>query len=140
MTKSMIRKSTVLVATIAFALLVLLQTASTTVDAAPVGHDDDNDGGLAALTEPAVMGLANPLTTGVGRGVAGAAAGTQQTADLLGDAVSELLHVLGGVAANTEQGAGVAVANAAPAVQGTVRALQNNHGLAGDIVNTIAGR
>ena len=40
------------------------------------------------MTEPAIEGVVNPLTTGVGRGVAGAAAGTQQTADLLGDAVA----------------------------------------------------
>jgi len=101
--------------------------------------DSDNEGGLEALTAPLVDGVANPLTTGLGRGVAGAAAGTQQTADLLGDAIAALFHVIGGVAANTEQGAGVAVANAASAVQDTVSAIQNNKGLAGDIVNTVAG-
>ena len=40
------------------------------------------------MTEPLVEGVANPLTTGAGRGVAGAAAGTQQFADLLGDAAA----------------------------------------------------
>ena len=44
--------------------------------------------GLTALTRPLDEGVANSLTTGVGRGVAGAAAGTQQTADLAGDAIS----------------------------------------------------
>ena len=39
------------------------------------------------MTAPLVEGVANPLTTGVGRGVAGAASGTQQFADLLGDAI-----------------------------------------------------
>ncbi|KIM95088.1 hypothetical protein OIDMADRAFT_184186 [Oidiodendron maius Zn] len=76
-----------------------------------------DDGVLADLMEPVVDGVANPLTAGLGRGVAGAAAGTQQPADLLGDAGDTLLHTLGGIAGNTEQGAGVAVANAAPAVQ-----------------------
>ena len=40
------------------------------------------------MTEPLVEGVANPLDKDVGRGVAGAAAGTQQTADLLGDAIA----------------------------------------------------
>ena len=39
------------------------------------------------MTRPVVEGVVNPLATGVGRGVAGAAAGTQQSADLLGDAL-----------------------------------------------------
>lgn len=73
------------------------------------------------------------------RGVAGAAAGTQQTADLLGDAIATLLHTTGGILRNAEQGAGVAVANGASVVQGTIEALQNNDGLAGDIVRTVTG-
>ena len=64
-----------------------------------------------------------PLTTGLGRGVAGAA-GTQQFADQLGqafatvcplfpepdktcfgcDLASQLMHTLGGIATNAEQG------------------------------------
>ncbi|KAH7075294.1 hypothetical protein BKA62DRAFT_803800 [Auriculariales sp. MPI-PUGE-AT-0066] len=76
--RSFALRAAVLVATLAMAC------------AAPV----DYEGGLAALTEPAVNGVIDPLTTGVGRGVAGAAGGTQQTSDLLGDAVAELFHVL----------------------------------------------
>ena len=88
--------------------------------------DDDlrsvasSDSGLEALTAPAINGVVNPLSTGIGRGVAGAAAGTQQAADLLGDAADTLFHTLGGIAGNAEDGASVAVANAAPGVQGTV--------------------
>jgi len=96
--------------------------------AAHHGHhssNNNNNGGLAAMTAPVVNGAVDPLTTGVGRGVAGAAKGTAQTADLFGDAIAELFHMLGGVAANAEQGGGVAVANVAPAVQGTVVAVQN---------------
>ena len=40
------------------------------------------------MTAPLVEGVVNPLDKGVGRGVAGAAAGTQQFADLLGDAAA----------------------------------------------------
>ena len=83
------------------------------------------------------MGVANPLLAGAGRGVAGAAAGTQQTADAAGDAIDTLLHTLGGVSGSAEQGAGVAAVNAGPAVQGTVHQLQNDKGLAGDIVKVV---
>ena len=85
-----------------------------------VSSVDSSVSGLLALTTPAVNGIVDPLATGVGRGVAGAAGGTAQVFGLLGDAMASLLHVVGGVAANAEQGAGVAVANVAPAVQGTV--------------------
>ena len=81
-------------------------------------------GGIKSLTKPVVIGVANPLDQGLGRGVAGAASGTHQVADLLGDAIdvvcpllpephktyfdrdlaSQLFHTLGGVAANAEQG------------------------------------
>ena len=81
------------------------------------------DSGLTALTNPLVQGLVNPLTLGVGKGVAGAAS-TQQFADLLGQALAmvcslfpepdnmyfdcdlalQIMHTLGGIAANTEQG------------------------------------
>ncbi|GJJ77573.1 hypothetical protein EMPS_09932 [Entomortierella parvispora] len=103
------------------------------VNAAPVPY------GLEDLTRPAVEGVVNPLGTGVGRGVAGAAAGTQQTADLLGDAIDTLLHTLGGIAGNADQGAGVAVANAAPAVQSTVHAIQHNDGALGDVATIVGG-
>ncbi|KAK3820644.1 MAG: hypothetical protein J3R72DRAFT_427003 [Linnemannia gamsii] len=62
MTKSMICKSTILVATIALALLVLVQTISTTVSATPVPHG--GHGGLTALTAPVVNGVVDPRTTG----------------------------------------------------------------------------
>ena len=106
----------------------------------PDDSDGSSSGGLEALTEPVVMGAVNPLTTGVGRGVAGAAEGTQQFANLLGAAAATLFQVIGGVAANTEQGAGVAVANVAPAVQGTVRAIQKNNGILGDLARVVGGR
>ncbi|KAF7976528.1 hypothetical protein HWV62_6355 [Athelia sp. TMB] len=77
---------------------------------------------------------------GAGRGVAGAAKGTQQTSDLLGGALDTLLHTLGGTLANTEQGAGVAVANAAPAIQSTVSALEYNSGALGSIVQIVGGK
>ncbi|KAG0166959.1 hypothetical protein DFQ28_006792 [Apophysomyces sp. BC1034] len=96
-------------------------------------------GGVKSLTEPAVQGVANPLGTGVGRGVAGAAGGTQQAADLFGDALDVLAHTLGGIAANTEQGAGVAVANAGNAVQNTVSEIQSNSGAIGDVVRVVGG-
>ena len=89
-------------------------------DRRSVSSVDSSVSGLLALTAPAVNGIVDPLATGVGRGVAGAAGGTAQFLGLLGDAMVSLLHVGGGFAANAEQGAGVAVANAAPAVQGTV--------------------
>lgn len=78
--------------------------------------DDDDDGGLDSLVKPVLEGVASPIFEGAGRGVAGAAAGTSQIFDFIG----EILQTLGGVAANAEQGAGVALTNAAPAVQGTV--------------------
>ncbi len=131
-------KRTLTVTAVALASTLLAAGAASAAPASSSAHGPD-DGGLEALTQPVVQGVANPLTTGVGRGVAGAAGGTQQTADLLGEAIDALMHTLGGVAANTEQGTGVAVANAAPAVQDTVHALQHNHGLAGDVVNIIGG-
>lgn len=60
------------------------------------------------------------MATGIG--VAGAAGGTQRGEDDLGDAAAELFHVAGGVATNTEQGAGMAVANAVEAVDDTAEA------------------
>ncbi|KAJ3495971.1 hypothetical protein NLG97_g3005 [Lecanicillium saksenae] len=119
--------------------LVLDARVATAAIAAPVEQNQARQNGLSALVDPVVMGAANPLETGVGRGVAGAAGGTQQVTDLLGDAVAELFHVATGVAANTEQGAGVAVANAAPAVQGTVEAVQNNNGALGDAATILGG-
>lgn len=96
--------------------------ANNLVSAAPAFRDDDDDGGIAVLTNPAqvVMGVANPLLTGSGKGITGAAAGTAQTTDLIGDAGADLLHTFGGISGNVEQGTGVAVANVAPAIQGTV--------------------
>ncbi|KAF9069734.1 hypothetical protein BDP27DRAFT_1363088 [Rhodocollybia butyracea] len=76
-------------------------------------RSSSNNGGLEALTEPLVSGAVNPLTTGVGRGVAGAAHGTAQFTDLLGAAMAALMQSIGSLAAHTEQGAGVAVTNAA---------------------------
>ncbi|KAG0335448.1 hypothetical protein BG004_008439 [Podila humilis] len=111
MSRPMIRKFTVLVATIALTLLVLLQTASKTVDAAPIPQGGGD-------------GVVNPLTTGLGRGVAGAARGTKATADLLGEAVAQLFHNIGGLAANAEQGAGQPVVYAGSAVEGTVDAFK----------------
>jgi len=105
---------------VAFCIVVFTRTLASAVPI-PQGDDDEkHDGGLAGLTAPAVEGVVEPLSTGFGRGVAGAAAGTQQTADILGDAMENLLHTLGGVAGNVEEGAGVAVANAGNAAQDTV--------------------
>ncbi|KAG0343664.1 hypothetical protein BG004_005106 [Podila humilis] len=118
MTKSMIRKLTLLFAITALTLLVLLQTASTTVNAAPIPQDGDDDGDDYALTLPLVKGIAHPFTTGISRGDAGAVAGTHETADSLGDA-----H---------------AVANAGSESR---RAVDDDHinGLAGSAVEAIAG-
>ena len=40
------------------------------------------------MTRPAIEGVVNPLGQGLGGGVAEAASGTQQTADLFGDAIA----------------------------------------------------
>ncbi len=118
---------------------LLLGVAFTSLSpVAYAAHNDDNDG-LEALTRPVVMGVANPLTTDVGRGVAGTTKGTQHNVDLLGDAIATLMHTLDGIAANTEQGTGVAVANTAPAVQDTVQAIHHNNGALGDVAKIVGG-
>lgn len=50
-----------------------------------------------------------------------------------------MLHVLGGVAANTEKAAGVAVGNTSPEVQGTIKAIEHNPGVLGDVASIVGG-
>ncbi|KAF7976529.1 hypothetical protein HWV62_6357 [Athelia sp. TMB] len=76
-------------------------------------------GGVESLTRPIVDGIANPLNGGIGRGVAGAAAGTQQTAD---HAVDTLIHTLGGILGNAE-----------------LSDIGSNSGALGGVVHTIFG-
>jgi len=94
---------------------------------------------LAHSIEPAVGGVANPIDAGVGKGIAAAAAGTQQPADSPGDAAYTLYHALGGVAANTEPGAGVAVAKTGYAAQSTVSDITSNSGALGTVAKLAGG-
>ena len=89
---------------VAFCIVVLTRTLGS---ASPVPQGDS--GGLAAIIEPALMGVANHLLTGVGSAVAGAAGGTPETTN---QRVGHLHKRL--------QNAGVSAANLAPAVQDTV--------------------
>jgi len=94
---------------VALCIVVLTRTLGS---AAPVPQhdDDDDDDGLDAVLAPIVGGVVAPLTSGIGRGVAGLGAGGDQSlADLLGQLLADAI-----------QGTGVAVANVAPAVQDTV--------------------
>ncbi|KAG0166656.1 hypothetical protein DFQ28_008607 [Apophysomyces sp. BC1034] len=109
-----------------------------TVRAAPV--EQHHNVAVKAATENPVIQVLNPLAAGVGSGVTGAAAPTQQVADLADDAVATLFDLLGGLAANAEQGIGVATANVAPAVQGTVQSLQENSGIIGTALTLIGGQ
>ncbi|KAF7978059.1 hypothetical protein HWV62_1693 [Athelia sp. TMB] len=86
-------------------------------------------GSLGSYARPFVNGIANPLLQGLGHGVAGAAAGTQQTTD----------HTLGGIMSNAEQGAGVAVANTGHAVQSEISDIGNNSGVLGSVIRTTFG-
>ena len=89
---------------VAFCIVVLTRTLGS---ASPVPQGDS--GGLAAIIEPALMGVANHLLTGIGSAVAGAAGGTPETTN---QRVGHLHKRL--------QNAGVSAANLAPAVQDTM--------------------
>ena len=64
--------------------LCIVVLISTLAFAAPVRQDDDDgdcSGGLATITEPIVMGIANPLLKGAGMGLPSAAANAAPAVD-----------------------------------------------------------
>ena len=76
--------------------IIFLSRTITSAAPVPRHDDDDNYGSIHDIINPLVDGILNPLLIGAGKGVAGAAAGTVQIADLGGDTVSALAHIVGG--------------------------------------------
>jgi hypothetical protein len=84
---------------VAFCIVVLTRTLGS---AAPVPQTDDHDG-VAAITDPVLMGVVDPALTGVASGVVDTIDGS------LGTPVGELVHNVGD-----------AISNVAPAVEDTM--------------------